>query len=128
MTAEGHVASDRRKAIPATCALHRGPVGFANLMVNMRHQMIVLDPHVVGCCVISLDEAGARALCDALTEWLQQTGRVPRPRSPAHNQIPEVGTSAENGASGAGLRQAKNGQTGQQHNHDDPNESPSQGH
>lgn len=115
MTTEGHVASDRRKAIPATCALHRGPVGFANLMVNMRDQMIVLDPHVAGCCVITLDEAGARALYDALTEWLQQTGRVPRPRSP-ENQIPEVGP---NGASGAGLQQAKNGQTGQQHNHHD---------
>ena len=70
MTNEVDVASGRRKAIPATCALHRGPRGFTNLMVNMRGQTIVLDPHVAGCCVITLDEVGARALCDALMEWL----------------------------------------------------------
>jgi hypothetical protein len=28
-------SSGRRKAIPATCRLHRGPVGFANLMVSV---------------------------------------------------------------------------------------------
>ena len=40
------------------------------MMVNMRGQTIVLDPHVTGCCVITLDEVGARALCDAVMEWL----------------------------------------------------------
>jgi hypothetical protein len=76
MTIEGHVANER-KAIPATCALHPGPMGFTNLMVNMHEETIVLDPHVTGCCVIMLDEAGARALCNALMEWLKQTGRLP---------------------------------------------------
>jgi hypothetical protein len=26
----------RRKAFPATCGLHRGPMGFANLLVSMQ--------------------------------------------------------------------------------------------
>ena len=38
--------------------------------------MIVLDPHVDGCCVITLNAAAARALYDVLREWLQQTGRL----------------------------------------------------
>jgi hypothetical protein len=38
----------RRKAIPATCGLHRGPIGFANLLVSMQDGTIVLDPHVTG--------------------------------------------------------------------------------
>jgi hypothetical protein len=42
----------------------------------MSDRMIVLDPHVDGCCVITLNEAAARALYDVLREWLQQTGRL----------------------------------------------------
>jgi hypothetical protein len=61
---------DRRKAIPGTCGLHRGPIGFANLMVNEQNGVIVFDPHVTGQCLISLDEQGARMLRDTLTEWL----------------------------------------------------------
>jgi hypothetical protein len=68
LTSEGQPA--RRKAIPATCALHRGPVGFANLMVSVSNGKVVLDPHVTGSCVITLDEAGACVLRDLLTEWL----------------------------------------------------------
>jgi hypothetical protein len=34
----------RRKAIPATCGLHRGPIGFANLLMSMHGGTIVLDP------------------------------------------------------------------------------------
>ena len=56
-------------------------MGFTNLMVNMRGQTIVLDPHVTGCCVITLDEVGDRALYDALMEWLTRIGQVPSPRS-----------------------------------------------
>jgi hypothetical protein len=33
----------RRKAIPATCGSHRGPIGFANLLVSMQDGSIVLD-------------------------------------------------------------------------------------
>jgi len=60
----------RRKAIPVTCGLHRGPIGFANLLVSMRGGTIVFDPHVTGSCVIFFDEDGARTLRDILTEWL----------------------------------------------------------
>lgn len=65
-----HPSGGRRKVIPATCALHRGPVGFTNLLVSKRAGTIVLDPHVTGSCVISLDEDGATTLRDTLTEWL----------------------------------------------------------
>ena len=58
------------RAIAATCALHRGPMGFTNLLVSKRGATIVLDPHVDGSCVISLDQDAATALCDTLTEWL----------------------------------------------------------
>jgi hypothetical protein len=60
----------RRKAIPATCELHRGPVGFANLLVSMQGGSIVFDPHVTGACVISLGEESAKTLRNTLTEWL----------------------------------------------------------
>jgi hypothetical protein len=60
----------RRKAIPATCGLHRGPIGFANLLVSMQNGTIIFDPHVTGSCVIALDEEGATTLRDILTEWL----------------------------------------------------------
>jgi hypothetical protein len=39
-------------------------------MVSKRDGTIVLDPHVAGSCVIFLDQDGAAALCDTLTEWL----------------------------------------------------------
>jgi hypothetical protein len=60
----------RRKGIPASCGLHRGPVGFANLMVSTQGGSIVFDPHVTGACVITLDEDGAKTLLYLLTEWL----------------------------------------------------------
>jgi hypothetical protein len=66
----GGARRGRRKAIPGTCGLHRGPIGFANLMVNERDGRIVFDPHVTGECLISLDEQSARMLRDTLTEWL----------------------------------------------------------
>jgi hypothetical protein len=59
-----------RKVIHATCALHRGPVGFANVVVSKRDGVIVFDPHVTGACVLTLAEDGARVLFEALGEWL----------------------------------------------------------
>jgi hypothetical protein len=70
MTSEGRSARPRRKAIPATCALHRGPMGFANLMVSVIDGKLVFDPHVTGSCLITLDEDVACVLRDVLTEWL----------------------------------------------------------
>ena len=60
----------RRKAIPATCGLHRGPIGFANLMVSVQGGSIVFDPHVTGACVITINKESATTLRDLLTEWL----------------------------------------------------------
>jgi hypothetical protein len=62
--------SGQRRTVPATCELHRGPIGFTNLLVSKRDGTIVLDPHVDGSCVIYLDQDGATELCDTLTEWL----------------------------------------------------------
>ncbi|MBV9031849.1 MAG: hypothetical protein JO364_16405 [Pseudonocardiales bacterium] len=45
-------------------------MGFANLMVSKQGGSIVFDPHVTGACVMSLDEDGAKLLCNLLTEWL----------------------------------------------------------
>jgi hypothetical protein len=59
-----------RRVIHATCTKHGGGIGFTNLVVGKREGSIELDPHVTGSCVITLDEDAARALCDALTEWL----------------------------------------------------------
>jgi hypothetical protein len=72
--AEGATASasrENRRAIPVTCAVHRGPRGFANLVVERQGSEIVLDPHVTGECVIILDEAAAMALFDVLGTWLR---------------------------------------------------------
>lgn len=69
-----------RRALPVSCALHRGPRGFANLVVERQVNRdrqdgrvvteIVFDVHVAGACVIIMDEAAARALFDVLGEWL----------------------------------------------------------
>ncbi|MGH3870742.1 MAG: hypothetical protein ACRDSR_04375 [Pseudonocardiaceae bacterium] len=56
--------------IHATCALHRGPVGFTNLVVSKHGGKIELDPHAAGACKITIDEDGARVLRDTLIEWL----------------------------------------------------------
>jgi hypothetical protein len=60
----------RRTAIPATCQLDGGPVNPTTLLVSKRDGTIVLDPHVAGSCVITLDEESATKLRDMLTDWL----------------------------------------------------------
>jgi hypothetical protein len=62
--------SNNRRVIHATCALHRGPAGFANVVVSKRDGTIELHPHVDGSCVLSFAEDEAGALRDALTQWL----------------------------------------------------------
>jgi hypothetical protein len=59
-----------RKVIHATCALHRGPAGFANVVVSKRNGTIELDPHVTGSCVLTLAEDEEIAFRDALTRSL----------------------------------------------------------
>jgi hypothetical protein len=56
--------------IHGTCSLHRGPIGFANVVVTKHGGVIEFDPHVTGACVIRLDETEACALRDQLAEWL----------------------------------------------------------
>ncbi len=58
------------RTIPATCQTHHGCRGFCNLRMSKINGEIVLDPHVDGGCVIALDENGALAMRDTLTEWL----------------------------------------------------------
>jgi hypothetical protein len=74
--AEGATAGasrENRTAIPVTCAVHRGPRGFANLVVERKpNGDIVLDPHVTGECVIILDEDAATALFEVLRKWLRR--------------------------------------------------------
>jgi hypothetical protein len=61
------------QAIPVSCALHRGPRGFANLVVERKRDgEIVLAPHVTGACVIILDEDAATALFEVLRTWLRR--------------------------------------------------------
>jgi hypothetical protein len=59
-----------RRTIAVTCTQHGGTPGFTNLLVRKRGDIIELDPHVTGCCVVQLDETGARELCELLAEWL----------------------------------------------------------
>jgi len=59
-----------RRAIGITCALHRGPRGFANLVVEKQGGEIVFDMHVTGACVMIFDEDAARVLFNLLGEWL----------------------------------------------------------
>jgi hypothetical protein len=63
-------AGTNRKVIHASCTVHRGPAGFANLVVSKRNGQIELDSHVDGSCVLTLAEDAAIALRDALTQWL----------------------------------------------------------
>jgi hypothetical protein len=64
-------AGERRRVIPASCALDRGPAGLANLVVSQRGATITLDPQVTGACVITLYEDSAGVLRDKLIEWLR---------------------------------------------------------
>jgi len=59
-----------RKVIPVTCSVHRNTPGFTNLVVSKANNMIKLDCHATGACVIWFDEDGAIALRDLFTEWL----------------------------------------------------------
>lgn len=58
------------RTIPAACQIDHGHRGFCTLHLSKANGEIVLDPHVAGSCVIALDEDGALAIRDTLTEWL----------------------------------------------------------
>jgi len=72
-------ARDRR-LIPATCQLHRGSIGFTNLVITRKPTgEIVFDPHVDQSCVLCLDKAAAGLLHETLGEWLARSDEVNRP-------------------------------------------------
>lgn len=58
------------RTIPTACQVDGGRRGSCNLRVSKAHDEIMLDPHVTGSCVISLDESGALKMRNTLTEWL----------------------------------------------------------
>ena len=62
------------RTISATCEIH-GAKGFCNLRVTKAGDGIVLNPHVAGSCVITLDAAGVVALRELLIEWQGWQGR-----------------------------------------------------
>lgn len=70
MTIDNQPTGNNKRTVAATCQTHHGCKGFCNLRLTKVNGEIVLDPHVAGCCVISLDEVEARAVRDTLTEWL----------------------------------------------------------
>ncbi|MGH3771296.1 MAG: hypothetical protein ACRDRW_07870 [Pseudonocardiaceae bacterium] len=59
-----------RRAIGVTYAVHKGPRGFANLVVEKQGGENVLAPHVTGEYVIILDESAATVLFDVLGKCL----------------------------------------------------------
>ena len=59
-----------RRVIDAYCSAHGGARGFTPLVCTKRDDVIELDPHVTGQCVIILSEKAATELLDALGEWL----------------------------------------------------------
>lgn len=67
---ENPAISGAHRTIGATCQTHHGCKGFCNLRLTKLSGKILFDPHVTGCCVISLDESEAKAVRDTLAEWL----------------------------------------------------------
>ncbi|MGA9310305.1 MAG: hypothetical protein WBV74_08030 [Pseudonocardiaceae bacterium] len=60
----------RRVVLHASCSVHQGALGFANVVVRRRGGLIELDCHLDGSCLLTLDEDAATQLRDVLTEWL----------------------------------------------------------
>jgi hypothetical protein len=70
--AEQQPTSDRRRVVlHASCSVHQGALGFANVVVRQRGGLIELDCHLDGTCVLTLDEDAATQLRDVLIEWLR---------------------------------------------------------
>ena len=59
-----------RKLIDIYCSVHGGAHGFTNLVCTKRDNVIELDPHVTGQCVLVFDKKAATELFDVLGEWL----------------------------------------------------------
>jgi hypothetical protein len=68
--ATARASYENSRTIPVSYTLHRGPRGFATLMVERRGEEVVFDVQVTGGCTIILEDATAAALFDLLGAWL----------------------------------------------------------
>jgi hypothetical protein len=59
-----------RRVIDITCTVHGGARNFTPLVCTKVDDLIQLDPHVMGLCVLVLNEKAASELFGALGEWL----------------------------------------------------------
>jgi hypothetical protein len=59
-----------RRVIDCSCTTHGGARGFTPLVCIKVDDLIQLDPHATGQCVIILNENAATQLFDLLREWL----------------------------------------------------------
>ena len=60
--------TQERKVINGWCALHGGARGFSNIVIRKVEDGIELDPHTVGACVLTIDEANARTRVETVAE------------------------------------------------------------
>ncbi|MGH3718830.1 MAG: hypothetical protein ACRDRI_08315 [Pseudonocardiaceae bacterium] len=67
-----NASREDRRVIGVTCALHKGPRNFANLVVERQGSEYVFDVHVAGACVFILDEDAATILFETLRIWLRR--------------------------------------------------------
>jgi hypothetical protein len=67
----GESSNGNRHVISTSCSCAGVARGFTNLVIRkLPDGRIELDPHVTGTCVLTLDEDAARAMCDAIQDWL----------------------------------------------------------
>jgi hypothetical protein len=59
-----------RRVIDCTCTTHGGARNFTPLVCTKVDDIIQLDPHAMGLCVLVLNEKAASELFDVLGEWL----------------------------------------------------------
>jgi hypothetical protein len=59
-----------RRVIDVYCSTHGGARNFTPLVCTKVDDLIQLDPHAMGLCVLVLNEKAASELFDALGEWL----------------------------------------------------------
>jgi hypothetical protein len=59
-----------RRVIDIYCSTHGGARNFTPLVCTKVDDLIQLDPHAMGLCVLVLNEKAASELFDVLGEWL----------------------------------------------------------
>jgi hypothetical protein len=59
-----------RRVVDIYCSTHGGARNFTPLVCTKVNDIIQLDPHAMGLCVLVLNEKAASELFDVLEEWL----------------------------------------------------------